>query len=61
MLSQSKVFAICDEPKLKAIGVKIAKKYLSKVGENIKPMDILETCNQSQISHACYNAFYKQF
>lgn len=59
MLSQSKVYAICEEPKLEAVGIKIANKYLSKVGENIEPTHILETCDRSQISHAGYDAFYK--
>lgn len=44
-----------------AVGVKIASKYLDKVGEHIKPMDVLETCEHFQISRAGYDAVYKQF
>ena len=44
MLSQIEVNAICEEPKLEGVGVKITNKYLEKFGEIIQSADILETC-----------------
>ena len=40
MLSQAEAYAICEEPKLGAVGAKIANNFLDKVGEHIKPMDV---------------------
>ena len=61
MLSQSEVSTICEDPKLKPIGVKIVNNFLSKVGDMIKPDDIVETCDLSLISHSGYDAFFKKF
>lgn len=61
MLSQTEVNAICEEPKLEGVGVKIANKYLDKIGELIQPIDILETCDRNMISHSGYDAIYKRF
>ena len=61
MLSQTEVNAICEEPKLEGVGVKLANKYLNKIGEIIQPTDILQTCDRNMISHSGYDAFYKQF
>ena len=60
MLSQTEVNAICKEPKLKGVGVKITNKYLEKIGEIIQSADILETCDRNMISHSGYDAIYKQ-
>ena len=61
MLSQTEVNAICEEPKLEGVGVKLANKYLDKIGEIIHPADILETCDRNMISHSGYDAIYKRF
>jgi len=57
----SSSLCICEELKLEPLGVKIANNYFNKIGELIRPNDILEMCDRNMISHSSYDAFYKHF
>lgn len=60
MLSQVRIYVICKESKLEAVGVKTTNKFLDNIGEHIKPMGVVETCDCSHISHAGYMQCYLQ-
>lgn len=61
LLSQTEVTAICEDPKLSVIGVRMANYYLNKIGEQVGATDILETCDRNGITHSGYGAIYKRF
>ena len=50
LLSQTEV-VICEDPKLESIGVNMINKYLNKIGERVRPCDVLETCDRNGITH----------
>jgi len=43
ILSQTKVFVICEDPRLESIGINMTNKYLNQIGKHVRPYDILET------------------
>lgn len=52
---------ICEDPKLESVGVNMTNKYLNKIGERVRPCDVLETCDRNGITHNGYEAIYKRF
>jgi hypothetical protein len=61
LLSQTEVSVICEDPKLESVGVNMTNKYLNKIGERVRPCDVLETCDRNGITHNGYEAIYKRF
>jgi len=61
MLFETKVFVICEDPRLEEVYVNMTNKYLNKIGKHVLSCDILETCDRNGITHNGYDTIYKQF
>jgi len=59
LLSTHEVSTLCDSPKLKSVGVRMANYYMNKIGSNVGAPKFLETCDLNGITQSGYQAIYK--
>jgi len=61
LLSTHEVTTLCESPKLRLVGVRMANHYMNKIGSNVGAPEILETCDLNGITQSGYRAIYKKF
>lgn len=61
LLSRTEVGTLMTLPAFKTVGVRMANFYLNKIGEKVGTRSVLQTCDESGITQAGYNSFYKKF
>ena len=59
LLSKTKMSAMLESPRMTFVGKKMINYYLDKIGENVGPEKILETCDRNGITCNGYGAIYK--
>jgi len=61
LLSKKEMETMISSPQLTSTATKTTNQYLQKIGHSVGLHDILETCDQTRITHRGYEAIYKKF
>jgi len=61
LLSKKEMETMISSPQLASTATKATNQYLQKIGQSVGPHAILETCDQTGITHRGYQAIYKKF